>query len=530
MMNETLKLEDEFDLIEASKRKTVFFLPKFLVSIFLIEMWERFSYYGMRALLVVYLISFLNFEDTDAYTLFSIYGSMGYFLPLVGGFVADKIWGFSQSVIVGAIIIFLGHCTLAVSFLDNYFTYLGLGLISVGTGFFKGNMNNILGLFYDTDSRIEKKRNSGFTLFYVGVNLGAFLSTTACVACKEYYGTHVAFALAGFGMLIGLMVLLYNKKLFDKIEKKALIGEVPKLSVATKENLIWKKVLIFIGVVITLLLITTLLKESTVVVNFFSSLSTSTKKLIVISLISLIVLFVFYLLFSLDKKQERKNVMLLFIFFFFNFVFFVYEMQTGSLFNLFFIRHTHNNFLGINIPGEMSQSINPFVVMTFGIFLSSGIFKNNLGKKYDFLRVLLALLSVNIYFVIIYLGCVNADLAGYSAYIYPFTSVVIMSIGEVLISPFTIAKTTELAPKSLKGFFMGINILFLALSNLGGIFLGQMFAVPKGLSLPESLAIYEAGFLSLIKINIFVTIAFVALIPLMIWLVSNPKSNTKTIN
>ena len=179
--------------------------PKALFYLFFAEMWERFSFYGMRALLTLYLIkdyySHLENNEEIAYGIYAAYGALVYLTPLIGGYLADKYIGYRKSIIFGGILMAIGHFFMA--FPTDFFFYGALGLLIMGNGFFKPNISTLVGSLYEEG---DIKRDGGFTIFYMGINLGAMIAPLFCGYLGEVYGWHWGFGAAGIGMLAGLVV------------------------------------------------------------------------------------------------------------------------------------------------------------------------------------------------------------------------------------------------------------------------------------------------------------------------------------
>ena len=179
--------------------------PKGLFYLFFAELWERFSFYGMRALLTLYMVQEL-FSDISngkevAYGIYAAYGSLVYFTPAIGGMIADRVIGHKNSIMLGAILMTLGHFTMA--FENDLIFFLSLGLLIIGNGFFKPNISSLVGGLYEEGN---PKRDGGFTIFYMGINIGAFLAPLLCGWLGDSYGWHYGFGAAGVGMLAGLIV------------------------------------------------------------------------------------------------------------------------------------------------------------------------------------------------------------------------------------------------------------------------------------------------------------------------------------
>ncbi|MBN2530775.1 MAG: MFS transporter [Deltaproteobacteria bacterium] len=181
---------------------TIFGHPSGLFTLFFAEMWERFSYYGMRSLLVFYMIKgFLSFRDTDAYSIYGAYTALVYATPFIGGMLADRLLGARKAVVIGAVLMSMGHLLMTVEM--KWVFMAGLAFLIAGNGFFKPNISTIVGQLY---MRIPSRRDSGFTLFYMGINLGAAMSPLICGYVGETFGWHFGFGLATAGMLLGLAV------------------------------------------------------------------------------------------------------------------------------------------------------------------------------------------------------------------------------------------------------------------------------------------------------------------------------------
>lgn len=242
----------------ATNQKTVLGHPSGLFVLFFTEMWERFSYYGMRAILVLFLTAAIfdeggwGWERSEALVLYAWYTGLVYVTPIIGGFIADKFIGFRKAVVLGAVIMTLGHVSMALEVMSNSFFYVGLGLIILGNGLFKPNIGSIVGQLYKTQG---KEKDAGYTIFYMGVNAGAFLGYVLCGYIGETVGWHYGFGLAGIFMLIGMLQFQFAQKIFGDIgvtKDKNKITSVEEVDTKIKEvssnNKITKDRLIVIGV------------------------------------------------------------------------------------------------------------------------------------------------------------------------------------------------------------------------------------------------------------------------------------------
>jgi len=202
-----------------TNQKTVLGHPSGLFVLFFTEMWERFSYYGMRALLVLFLVSSIldegwGWERADALFLYAWYTGLVYITPIFGGLIADKIMGYRKAVILGALLMTLGHASMALEVFTDPFFFVGLGLLIIGNGLFKPNISSMVGQLYKTQG---KEKDAGYTIFYMGINAGAFLGILLCGYIGEKVGWHFGFGLAGIFMFFGMLQFYFAQKIFGRI-------------------------------------------------------------------------------------------------------------------------------------------------------------------------------------------------------------------------------------------------------------------------------------------------------------------------
>lgn len=462
-------------------------LPNFLKILFFVEMWERFSYYGMRSLLVIFLTSQLGFKDEKAYAIYSLFAAIGYAGPVLAGFLADKLVGFRSMVLIGGVIIIIGHAVMSFVELKTDFIYLGLALIAVGTGMFKGNISNLLGSCYNEN---DSERNRGFTIFYVGINLGAFLASLSCGYVAHLYGWNYGFGLAGIGMMIGLITFIN----FEYILKTS-IKVHPLNPIRQKLFGIKTPTILFTGGLIVAILVAQMIMYSELFAN-------------VLAIIGVISFSVFvYIILKLPSEQRKKLIVLL-ILIVFLMCFFALEMQLGSLIALFTHRNVHNEILGMNIPAAVSQAINPLAIIILGSMMSSWM---KFNSKYITATFGFGILTMAICFFILYMGCLNANSEGQVGYIYIIVGISIMSLGELCIGPVLNSQATLLSPNGLRGLTMGMIMLALAFSNLAGIVIAKFMSIPSvngEVNHLESLSIYQEGFFNIAIFNLGFVVIF----------------------
>lgn len=471
--------------------------PKFVLLLSFIDMWERFSYYGMRALLVVFMTSVYGFSDPKAYAIYSVYAALSYAGPVLGGILADRLMGFQKMVVLGGIVNCCGHVAMVCAGISEMMFYIGLGFVAFGSGMFKGNISNLLGSFYKED---DAQRDSGFTLFYMGINGGAFLASILCGYVGYSFGWHYGFGLAGIGMLLGLLVLMRFRYILEGkgMPPKPEVLKRPIIGFLSKESLVW----IFAGFLSLVCAVILLYSEKMMLLFTIMGIATLA-----------------YVSYSFTKQSEKDkcNIILLGLLTVFYICFFALEMQLGSLIALFAERNVNNSILGMQIPSVVSQSMNPLSIILFGGL--ANILWLKMGDRSNLKRFGGGLVMMAVSFLVLYLGCLNASDEGLVNYSYLILSTFAMGIGELCVAPLMLSLYSLLAPKAMKGFFMGVLLLSMAFSNIAGILIAKFMSVPKldhGIAdAIVSLNIYQEGFFKIMIFNFALFIVFFGIIPIL---------------
>ncbi len=401
--------------------------PIGLVLLFLSEMWERFSYYGMRALLILYLVDqggIFHWDQSSASQLYGWYTGLVWFTPILGGYLADRYLGTHKSLVIGAIIISLGHFALA--FESRPWFFLGLILIVLGTGFFKSNVSTMVGQLYGED---DPRRDPGYTFFYMGINLGAFVGPLICgyLAADPRYGWSYAFAAAGVGMVLGLIVYLAFRRRF--------LGDIG-LEPAGKKR----------------------------VGNTIAARQPLT-------------------------REERDRVLAIIIVVFFATFFWLASEQAGSSLNLFALERTNRSVGGMlggllpngEVPTAWFQSASPFFVITLSPLFA--ILWTRLGDRQPSTPTKMAsgLLFLSVGYAIITLGAHLSDAGQPVSPLYLIGCYFFITCGEICLYPVGLSFVSKVAPAKFASALMGIFFLSLfAASLLGGYVAGTVRAVERG--------------------------------------------------
>jgi POT family proton-dependent oligopeptide transporter len=421
--------------------------PRGLGLLFITEMWERFSYYGMRALLVLYLVNALQWDKANATSLYGTYTMLVYLTPLIGGYLADRFIGTHRSLVIGGMVIAAGHFVLAMPGMNAF--YAGLGLVIIGTGFFKSNVSTMVGQLYNEG---DIRRDAGFTLFYIGINTGAFFGPLICgwLAQSPSYGWHYGFAAAGVGMVAGLIVYMWGKrKYLGDIGDRASAGSaantvagsdpVPRDASAKNGT---------IGAV-----------AGAIVGYFIGGALSAFVSAVIGAALAITVLG--------TKGEERRRVIALFIVAFFVVFFWAAYEQTGSSMNLFADKFTDLQAGSFAIPSTWFQSVNPLCILIFApLFALLWVRLGAMGKEPSTpLKMAVGLTFVGLGFLFMVIGGSRAD-AGVK--VSPFWLVAAYTLhtwGELCLSPVGLSYVTKVAPVRFASLLMGVWFLANAAAN-----------------------------------------------------------------
>ncbi|MDB3938004.1 peptide MFS transporter [Flavobacteriaceae bacterium] len=396
-----------------NSQKQIFGHPAGLYVLFFTEMWERFSYYGMRAILVLYLVAEstpdtinpgLNWETGAALSLYGTYTMLVYVASIPGGWIADNILGQKKSVLYGGILLVLGHSILAVE--EMWAFYTGLGLIIAGVGMLKPNISSMVGGLY---AQGDVRRDKGFIIFYIGINVGAFLSSLIVGYVGETYGWHYGFGLAGIGMALGLAQYLYGQKYLRQV------GD-------------------FIG----------------------DNKSEEGKDVLKKPLTSI----------------EKDRLVVLFLSFILVIVFWGAFEQAGGLMNIYASEKTDRLFMGWLVPASWFQSLNAMFIICLGTGVAGYWAKRKLKNQLSssLFKMIIGLIIMGTGFFFMSAASTQYETQGSSAMYWLVLAYLFHTIGELCISPVALSFITKLAPLKYASLTMGVYFAMTGFGNkLAGI-------------------------------------------------------------
>ncbi len=405
---------------QVARQKELFGHPVGLYILFFTEMWERFSYYGMRAILVLYLVAEatsgnpgLGWTNAEALSLYGTYTMLVYVSSIPGGWIADKFLGQKKSVLYGGILLVAGHSILAIE--EMWAFYTGLGLIIAGVGMLKPNISTMVGGLY---KKGDIRRDKGFTIFYIGINLGAFIASLLVGTVGEVYGWHYGFGLAGIGMALGLLQYLLGQKYLKHVGN-------------------------FIG--------TSLDPEE---------IEARNRPL---------------------NKQEKDRVVVLFVSFLMVIVFWGAFEQAGGLMNLYASEKTDRflsfslPFIGNEVPASWFQSLNSLFIILLGTSVAAYWAKRKLKGKVatSLFKMAMGLIIMGAGFFFMTAASAQFQSNGASAMYWLVLAYLFHTVGELCLSPVALSYITKLAPLKYASIMMGVYFAMTGFGNKVAGLLGE---------------------------------------------------------
>ena len=436
--------------------------PKGLFVCFATEMWERFSYYGMRALLILYLTKHWEFTDATSYLIYGAYTSLVYIMPVFGGMLADQILGSKKAVTYGAILLVFGHLGMTVESNEQIF-YLSLALIVSGVGFLKPNISTMVGALYEEG---DPRRDSGFTIFYMGINIGAFTATLLCGYLGEQVGWAYGFGAAGIGMLFGLIIFLWGQKYLEGL------AEPPSNKYLQKMNGISYEYWAYISGIFMVLVTWFLVQNSQLVGQLLGGFGA--------------IFIGAWLLYAILKcaPDERDRLIVVGILILFSLIFWALFEQAGSSLNILTDRGVNRVIFGWEVPASMFQSLNAGFIFTIAplfAMLWIALAKRNMEPSTP-IKFSIGIIFVGLGFLALVYGMRSSD--GLQTGVFWIILIYLLhTLGELCLSPVGLSSVTKLSPQRIVGFMMGMWFFASAAGNyVAGLIARATASEPSGVS------------------------------------------------
>ena len=418
--------------------------PKGLFVCFATEMWERFSYYGMRALLILYLTKHWEFTDATSYLIYGAYTSLVYIMPVFGGMLADQILGSKKAVTYGAILLVFGHLGMTVESNEQIF-YLSLALIVSGVGFLKPNISTMVGALYEEG---DPRRDSGFTIFYMGINIGAFTATLLCGYLGEQVGWAYGFGAAGIGMLFGLIIFLWGQKYLEGL------AEPPSNKYLQKMNGISYESWAYISGIFMVLVTWFLVQNSQLVGQLLGGFGA--------------IFIGAWLLYALFRcaPDERDRLIVVGILILFSLIFWALFEQAGSSLNILTDRGVNRVIFGWEVPASMFQSLNAGFIFTIAplfAMLWIALAKRNMEPSTP-IKFSIGIIFVGLGFLALVYG-MRSSVGLQTGVFWIILIYLLHTLGELCLSPVGLSSVTKLSPQRIVGFMMGMWFFASAAGN-----------------------------------------------------------------
>ena len=463
--------------------------PRAFQMIFLIEVWERFGFYMVQGILTLYFIRQLGFSDTQAYYTFGAFSALVYGITALGGYLGDKVLGTKRTIVLGMVLLAAGYLALSFATKDNIFW--ALAIICVGGGVFKANPSSLLSKCY---AEHDPRLHSGFTLYYMAINLGSIVALLIGPPVAAHFGYPYAYFLSFLGLLLGLTNYWFQRSLVASVNNAADERAIPVhwwLAVAGG----------LLGLIIAS--------------NYLLHHVLEASGLVWIVIAATLVIYVGFM--QRETKASRLRMLVALVLMLEAVGFFVLYQQMPTSINLFAVSNVQPSLLGISLNPQSFQALNPFWIIVLSPILARGYGilqqKNiNFAIPYKFAT---GMILCGLSFLVLYGARFSHDAGGMVSAWWLVVSYLLQSSGELLVSALGVAMVAELVPAHISGFVMGMWFLTIALSGFFGAKVASYTALPQSLHAGiESLVVYT---------GVFARIGLVTLgIGLLMWFLAKP--------
>lgn len=480
-------------MANATANTGTFQQPRAFYMIFFLELWERFGYYGLQAVLASFFVKSLGMGDAESFTIFGAFSAMVYGYIAIGGYIGDKVLGTQRTIVLGALTMMTGYFLMGLAGVDKLMVYIALACVAVGNGLFKANPASLLSKLYDQN---DPRLDGAFTLYYMSVNIGSFISMILVPILGGKYGLHIGFYICGIGLIVAIANFLFFRHLVRETDSPA--GLQP----------------MHFG------------KLAIVIVGIFATIGISTWMLTNLSVAHTLLLIVGCTVFGIffkeiikSKGAERSKMTAALILMIEAIAFFTLYQQMPTSLNFFAIKNVEHAILGMEISDpESFQALNPFWIMLVSpIFAYLYSYYGSRGKDLSMPGKFAAgMVLCAISFLILPLGAKFANAQGIVSVWWLVASYFFQSVGELLISGLGLAMVAKLVPQRMIGFTMGAYFLTTAISGVTGGWVATLTAAPKGVTDPlQTLPIYSKVFLQIGEVTAVIAVIMILTVPML---------------
>ncbi|HLA54473.1 MAG TPA: peptide MFS transporter [Flavobacterium sp.] len=469
--------------------------PKQLWHLFLVEMWERFCFYGMRGVLAIFMVGQLHLSDSESNLKYGAIQAFVYAFTFIGGIFADKVLGFKRSLFFGGIIMILGNLLIAFSPADMF--YFGITLSIIGTGFFKPNVSSMVGDLYKSD---DKRRDAGYGLFYAGINVGGLFGGALCVYLGKYYSWSLCFLAAAVVMAFGLLTFVFTKKYLGPI------GDSPLLNLSVSKRRL-REIAVYIGSLISIPLIFIMVKNTDYTDYFMYTIA------------PISIIYFLYETYSVKDRGLQLKLLAAFVFIFFYFLFNAIFEQSGGSLALFAEKNlTHDVWFFSIDPNIVNNSSNSLFVIILSPLV--GLLWLWMARKKmepnTIIKFGIGFIFLSASFYLFYYTKFFANAAGITSLNIFTLAYLVTTVGELCLGPIGMSTVTKLSPKKLTGMMMGLWFLASAFGQFAAGKLGASMSSPdQNASLMTKLQLYTDGYYQLAIYAIIAGVVLIIISPMV---------------
>lgn len=482
--------------------------PQGLYWLFSTELWERFGFYTIQAILILYMTKAQGYPDTKANLIYATYSALLYLTPVIGGYLADRFFGFQRSIILGGIFSTIGYTMATLPGEKTFF--LGLSILICANGLFKPNVSSIVGDLYDAN---DPRRDGGFTIFYMGINIGALIPPLIAEPIAHHFGWHAGFSLAALGMLIGLIIFFIAQK------RLTFAGKIPAHSPLLQKGAarIRFECIFYIGLIAAV--------GACLVAFRFPAATT-----LLVEISALIVAGALIILIRKESPTDRRKILASLVLTAISVGFWALYNQTFTSLTLFADRNMVPTFLGIHVNASTMQFFNPLFIILFSpllsllwIRLSHRQLNPSIPTKFA-----VGIMFLTLGFLILPVAARFFGEQGLVPSAWLVYSYLLQTLGELLISPVGLSMITVLVPKRLVGMMMGVWLFAQAAAFAIAGYLANLAAIPDSITNRiESLHIYNHAFILFGIFSLVLAAISFALLPVLRRLIAAPSEVNK---